>query len=103
MSVSDTLMLDYFEYLTDVPDKELDEMRRAVESESVNPMNLKSSWPPTSPASSTPNPTSQTPATTSSAPSNAANSPRTSPKSASASPLLLYPSTLLIHLTRLGR
>ena len=41
MSVSDSLMLDYFEYLTDVPDSELDEMRRAIESESVNPMNLK--------------------------------------------------------------
>ena len=41
MSISDELMLDYFEYLTDVPDSELDEMRRAIESESVNPMNLK--------------------------------------------------------------
>ena len=41
MSISDTLMLDYYEYLTDVPENELAEMRRAVESESVNPMNLK--------------------------------------------------------------
>lgn len=41
MSISDSLMLDYFEYLTDVPEAELNEMRRAVETESVNPMDLK--------------------------------------------------------------
>ena len=41
MSVSDELMLDYFDYLTDVPEDELNEMRRAVETESANPMDLK--------------------------------------------------------------
>ena len=41
MSISDSLMLDYYEYLTDVPGSELIEMRQAVESESVNPMDLK--------------------------------------------------------------
>ena len=41
MSISDSLMLDYFDYLTDVPEAELNEMRRAVEAESVNPMDLK--------------------------------------------------------------
>ena len=41
MSISDGLMLDYFETLTDVPQVELDEMRRALEADSVNPMELK--------------------------------------------------------------
>ena len=41
MSISDSLMMDYFYLVTDVPDQELDEMRRALESESVNPMDLK--------------------------------------------------------------
>ena len=41
MSIADSLMLDYFEYLTDVSPPELDEMRRAIETDSVNPMDLK--------------------------------------------------------------
>ena len=41
MSIADSLMLDYFEYLTDVSPPELDEMRRAIETDSVNPMELK--------------------------------------------------------------
>ncbi len=41
MSIGDSLMLDYFEYLTDVSPPELDEMRRAIETDSVNPMDLK--------------------------------------------------------------
>ena len=41
MSVSDSLMMDYYYLVTDVPDGELDEMRRALESQSVNPMDLK--------------------------------------------------------------
>ena len=41
MSLPDALMMEYFEYLTDVPDAELEEMRRALDSESVNPMELK--------------------------------------------------------------
>ena len=41
MSIPDNLMTDYFEYLTDVPDRELDEMRGALASDSVNPMELK--------------------------------------------------------------
>ena len=41
MSVPDTIMMDYFELLTDVPDGELREMRRELEQQSVNPMILK--------------------------------------------------------------
>ena len=41
MSLPDRLMTEYFECLTDVPDEELEEMRRALEGESVNPMELK--------------------------------------------------------------
>ena len=41
MSIPDSLMMDYFELVTDVPDKELAEMRRAIEAQSVNPMELK--------------------------------------------------------------
>ena len=41
MSVSDSLMMDYYYLVTDVSDAELDEMRRALESQSVNPMDLK--------------------------------------------------------------
>ena len=32
---------DYFEWLTDVPDQEIDEMRRAIATGGVNPMDLK--------------------------------------------------------------
>ena len=41
MSLSDSLMMDYFYLITDVPDEELAEMRRALETQSVNPMDLK--------------------------------------------------------------
>ena len=41
MSIPDDLMMDYFELLTDVPDEELEEFRKGMESGSVNPMVLK--------------------------------------------------------------
>jgi len=41
MSVPDVLIINYFELLTDVPDKELDEFRKSLKEESLNPMNLK--------------------------------------------------------------
>ena len=41
MSLSDSLMMDYFYLITDVPDEDLAEMRRALETQSVNPMDLK--------------------------------------------------------------
>ncbi len=41
MSLQDSLIMQYFEYLTDVPDNELEEMHRALEAQLVNPMELK--------------------------------------------------------------
>ncbi|MEE8419305.1 MAG: tyrosine--tRNA ligase, partial [Dehalococcoidales bacterium] len=41
MSITDELIMDYFELVTDVPDKELAEFRQALDSNSVNPMELK--------------------------------------------------------------
>jgi len=41
MSIPDSLMMDYFELLTDVPDKELTGFRQQLEVQSVNPMMLK--------------------------------------------------------------
>ena len=41
MSLPDALIMQYFEYLTDVPDEELEEMRRSLDEGSVNPMELK--------------------------------------------------------------
>ena len=41
MSLPDTLIVSYFDYLTDAPDQELSEMARAIASEAVNPMELK--------------------------------------------------------------
>jgi len=41
MSIPDSLMMDYFELVTDVPDKELEEFRQALDNETVNPMELK--------------------------------------------------------------
>ncbi len=41
MSIPDSLILDYYEYLTDKPSKLLDEMRVALDDDSVNPMLLK--------------------------------------------------------------
>ena len=41
MSLPDDLLMTYFECLTDVPDAELEDMRRGLEECSVNPMDLK--------------------------------------------------------------
>ena len=41
MSLPDTMIIPYFENLTDVPDDEVEEMRKAIEAQSVNPMELK--------------------------------------------------------------
>jgi tyrosyl-tRNA synthetase len=41
MSLPDAVMMDYFELVTDVPDEELAEMREALRTRSVNPMELK--------------------------------------------------------------
>ena len=41
MSLPDSAILPYLEYLTEVPDDELAEMRQAVHEETVNPMELK--------------------------------------------------------------
>jgi len=41
MSIRDDLILQYFELVTDVPDKELAEFRRALADNAVNPMELK--------------------------------------------------------------
>jgi tyrosyl-tRNA synthetase len=41
MSIPDNLIMLYYELLTDVPDPELDEMAKDLESNSVNPMDLK--------------------------------------------------------------
>jgi len=41
MSIPDPLIMPYFELVTDVPDKELEEFRQQLDSLSVNPMLLK--------------------------------------------------------------
>ncbi len=41
MSIPDALIGDYFELLTDVPDEEIAEVRRAVDDSSANPMEHK--------------------------------------------------------------
>jgi len=41
MSIPDTLILQYLELLTDVPDKELEEFKKELENKTVNPMTLK--------------------------------------------------------------
>lgn len=41
MSIPDSLMMDYFELLTDIGSKELTEMRLAMDTQSINPMELK--------------------------------------------------------------
>lgn len=41
MSIADSVMMEYFELLTDVPDEELAEFRRQLEDGSVNPMVIK--------------------------------------------------------------
>ena len=41
MSIDDTMIIPYFELLTDLPDEELEEMRKALDGSSVNPMEFK--------------------------------------------------------------
>ncbi len=41
MSIPDSLLLDYFELVTDVPDEEIAEFREQLNAHSINPMNLK--------------------------------------------------------------
>ena len=41
MSLPDNLITSYYEYLTDVPDADIAEMQRSMESESANPMDFK--------------------------------------------------------------
>jgi len=41
MSIPDLLIVDYFELVTDVPEKEIAEFKKQLKSHSVNPMNLK--------------------------------------------------------------
>jgi len=41
MSIPDSLILDYFELLTDIPDEELDQFRQEISQETTNPMTLK--------------------------------------------------------------
>lgn len=41
MSIPDSLILDYFELVTDVPEEEIAEFKEQLKTHSVNPMNLK--------------------------------------------------------------
>jgi len=41
LSIPDAIIINYFELLTDMPDAELDEYRKALASNSINPMELK--------------------------------------------------------------
>jgi tyrosyl-tRNA synthetase len=41
MSIPDLLIVDYFELVTDVPEEEIAEFKKQLETHSVNPMNLK--------------------------------------------------------------
>ena len=41
MSIPDSLIVQYFELATDVPDKELEEFRQDISNETINPMTLK--------------------------------------------------------------
>ena len=41
MSIPDSLIMDYFELLTDVPDQELEGFRQELKDETINPMELK--------------------------------------------------------------
>jgi len=41
MSIPDSLILQYFELVTDVPDEELGEFKQGLKDESINPMILK--------------------------------------------------------------
>ena len=41
MSVPDSIILDYFELVTDIPEEEISEFRQQLQARAVNPMNLK--------------------------------------------------------------
>ena len=41
MSIPDSLIMQYFDLVTDVPDEELGELRQKLEAETINPMTLK--------------------------------------------------------------
>jgi len=41
MSIPDSLILNYFELVTDVPDQELEEFKKQLDNDSINPMTLK--------------------------------------------------------------
>jgi len=41
MSIPDSLILHYFELVTDIPDQELEEFRQGLKNETINPMRLK--------------------------------------------------------------
>jgi len=41
MSIPDNIMMDYFELVTDVPDKELEHFRQGLDNDTINPMELK--------------------------------------------------------------
>jgi tyrosyl-tRNA synthetase len=41
MSIPDSLIVDYFELVTDVPEEEIAEFKKQLKTRSVNPMNLK--------------------------------------------------------------
>ncbi len=41
MSIPDSLIVDYFELVTDVPEEEISDLKEQLKTHSVNPMNLK--------------------------------------------------------------
>lgn len=41
MSIPDSLILQYFELVTDTPQEDIEDMKKALETDSVNPMELK--------------------------------------------------------------
>ncbi len=41
MSIPDSLIVDYFELVTDVPEEEISDLKEQLKTQSVNPMNLK--------------------------------------------------------------
>ena len=41
MSIPDSLILSYFELVTDIPDEEVEELRKQIDDDSINPMTLK--------------------------------------------------------------
>jgi tyrosyl-tRNA synthetase len=41
MSIPDSLIMDYFELVTDIPEEEITEFKKQLKTRSVNPMNLK--------------------------------------------------------------